>query len=233
MNKTLHYCLQVKQYKCEQCDKSFKRKSELSRHKKIHSDERPFVCETCGVSYKRQTHLTRHEKNAHKITKSLKAQQLQKNNNGILIPLPENKRNDTTVNMKKDFINLNQSVEYYTVTVPDMTPLSAPKPIDQNIFTQQPFWNDKIEIPNQIYNTDNTFQISQLAPTNELQTLNIVDQLVHSFLPEKQSNYYQDYNNQLAYANIPVNNYQNNGENLVPGNILQNPNEENILDRAS
>lgn len=49
------------QYKCEQCDSSFRYKIELTRHKRIHKDERPYVCGECGAKYKRSTYLRMHE----------------------------------------------------------------------------------------------------------------------------------------------------------------------------
>ena len=51
-------------YKCDLCPKTFKNGSTLSRHKKTHSEKRPYKCH-CGTDYKRLSHLKRHMLNAH------------------------------------------------------------------------------------------------------------------------------------------------------------------------
>lgn len=51
-------------YKCSECEKSFKNQSSLARHRRIHSDDRPYQCH-CGTSYKRLSHLKRHMSSAH------------------------------------------------------------------------------------------------------------------------------------------------------------------------
>nr|CAD7393213.1 unnamed protein product [Timema cristinae] len=58
-------------FPCELCVKTFKRKSELNRHVKIHSDSRPVKCH-CGQSYKCVSHLRRHEQKSHNVAKSKK-----------------------------------------------------------------------------------------------------------------------------------------------------------------
>lgn len=48
------------QFKCEQCDKAFAKKSLLNRHFRTHSEERPFECEMCEKSFKTTDSLTVH-----------------------------------------------------------------------------------------------------------------------------------------------------------------------------
>ncbi|KAB7503605.1 Zinc finger protein 26 [Armadillidium nasatum] len=53
-----------RKFKCKECEKSFKNKSCLSRHKRTHSNERPYKCE-CGMCYKQLSHLSRHLSSVH------------------------------------------------------------------------------------------------------------------------------------------------------------------------
>ena len=46
---------------CFICAKKFTTTSDLKKHIKSHSDNRPFVCGTCGRSFKRQSHLKSHQ----------------------------------------------------------------------------------------------------------------------------------------------------------------------------
>ena len=46
--------------KCNVCGKSFGMQSHLSRHKKLHTDKRPFICEFCGKGFRNKHHLLDH-----------------------------------------------------------------------------------------------------------------------------------------------------------------------------
>lgn len=50
----------VKHFKCQTCDKLFKRREHLYQHTKLHSGLRPFSCVHCPKTFSRKEHLIRH-----------------------------------------------------------------------------------------------------------------------------------------------------------------------------
>ncbi|XP_037544421.1 gastrula zinc finger protein XlCGF26.1 [Nematolebias whitei] len=49
-----------KLFSCNNCDKTFTRKTDLKSHLEIHSGEKPFVCDVCGQRFTRKTTLDIH-----------------------------------------------------------------------------------------------------------------------------------------------------------------------------
>ncbi|XP_044744052.1 zinc finger protein 615-like [Chrysoperla carnea] len=54
-----------KKYVCDVCGKVFPKKNRLTKHKKYHSEERPFTCNICERGFKTKADLTSHVKLRH------------------------------------------------------------------------------------------------------------------------------------------------------------------------
>jgi len=52
----------IKKYKCGACGKQWRTPSELVKHTRIHTGEKPFSCDECEKSYRSQSELARHKK---------------------------------------------------------------------------------------------------------------------------------------------------------------------------
>ena len=52
-------------FKCDQCDKQFKRKQQLETHQLVHSGLKQFGCEKCGKLFKQRGHLQAHVEEIH------------------------------------------------------------------------------------------------------------------------------------------------------------------------
>ncbi|GBN10702.1 Zinc finger protein 681 [Araneus ventricosus] len=50
----------IKQYKCDVCEKLFRRMGHFERHAFTHTADKPFECEVCGKSFRQKRHLPRH-----------------------------------------------------------------------------------------------------------------------------------------------------------------------------
>lgn len=50
----------LKSYKCSECEKSFRHRSVLELHMRIHSKDKPYVCKVCGKGFRFGSYLQQH-----------------------------------------------------------------------------------------------------------------------------------------------------------------------------
>lgn len=50
----------IKSYKCSECEKSFRHRSVLELHMRIHSKDRPYQCKVCGKGFRFSSYLQQH-----------------------------------------------------------------------------------------------------------------------------------------------------------------------------
>lgn len=226
---------QERHFKCNECDKAFKRNSELVRHKTSHSDLRPHVCETCGVSYKRSTHLRRHEESQHgTTTKNRRVQRLTKDANGQLVPVPEQKKSkpktkkkSTPVPTSKQVFSIMdaQSGEMVTFTLPQVSNETVTTVLNIN---NQSFGQNVLQtnLPYQQTNlvlspTDNIILASELPsqPTANNLVTSVVDQTFANQILD---------NGQFANAQLANSSYL--PTNILPASVqIQNSTTCDIL----
>lgn len=217
--------MQERQFKCDQCDKAFKRNSELVRHLTSHSDDRPYVCKTCGTSYKRSNHLRRHIESQHGTTlTNRRVQRLKKDEDGKLIPIQEEKKTKPTrkkkqKNEEKIISIVDTTGELVTFSIPESNDtLTAVLSINNESYNQNVIETVRLPYSNIILNnTDNV-----LLTNNSCKNLNDTNQIFiqDQFLSNA------NLNNMLQNV-IPVNNTET-CDILLPGN----ENLQNIQDTS-
>ena len=62
-----HKSREERSFKCEQCNHAATTLPLLKLHMHSHTGERPYICELCGESYRRPSNLRRHKKNMCKV----------------------------------------------------------------------------------------------------------------------------------------------------------------------
>ena len=62
-----HKSVEERSFKCSQCSHTATTLPLLKLHMHSHTGERPYVCELCGESYRRPSNLRRHKKNMCKL----------------------------------------------------------------------------------------------------------------------------------------------------------------------
>ena len=60
MSEFVEYLSEQIKFKCHWCDKTFKQKSHLNRHNRIHIGEKPFKCDFCDRAFMTKYSLTKH-----------------------------------------------------------------------------------------------------------------------------------------------------------------------------
>ena len=62
-----HKSVDARSFKCSQCSHTATTEPLLRLHMHSHTGERPYVCDLCGESYRRPSNLRRHKKNMCKL----------------------------------------------------------------------------------------------------------------------------------------------------------------------
>lgn len=68
-NSAFHYKKMPKQHKCPFCIKKFIRTTDLERHIRVHTGEKPYICHVCNKAYRQKQALKYHFNKIHAGTK--------------------------------------------------------------------------------------------------------------------------------------------------------------------
>ena len=52
-------------YECDVCDKAFRESAHLKNHMRIHTNERPYECDVCDKAFRQLAHLQSHMRTQH------------------------------------------------------------------------------------------------------------------------------------------------------------------------
>ena len=59
----------TERYRCDDCEKCFKKKSHLDEHLLIHSGEKPFKCDKCGWCFRRSDKMRKHKESCNYVNR--------------------------------------------------------------------------------------------------------------------------------------------------------------------
>ena len=57
--------MNIRNFRCDTCDKSFYAKDDFISHTRTHTGEKPFQCKICGKGFSHRSHRVRHEREIH------------------------------------------------------------------------------------------------------------------------------------------------------------------------